>query len=132
MADFLDYAFAHYMVGQAAERLGAYNIVRARVDQFQHFPSKEPPFPSLVSSGNNGGSIVCQRLNPRRRVKMSAFFKFFPGGAPHPFQEPDAQVSVAGGGFLLPKFFHTEILVVEAVEQEVRQVRDNRLSPFRL
>ncbi len=41
--------FAHDVVGQAAEGLGAHDVGNAFVDQLQHFASKQPSFAHFVA-----------------------------------------------------------------------------------
>ena len=52
-AQLLDDAFSDDMVGQAAEGLGADDIVDAAVDQFQHLTGQEPALTGLVSEGDD-------------------------------------------------------------------------------
>ena len=63
---------------------------------------------------------------------MPAGLEYFGGRSPEPFYRFDAQVPDKGFGFLHPQVGYLEVLVVEAVEQEVQKIRNYRLSALAL
>ena len=59
---------------------------------------------------------------------MAALGKFFCSSATEGFQSFDSGISKEGAGFFHAKLFCLEVGIVEAVEQEVHQIRDNSFS----
>ena len=92
MADLLDDAFTNDMVGQAAEGLGADDIVDSAVDQFEHLTGQEPALAGLVSERDNILGIFCQILNVGRRREVTAGLELSGGGSADLLHELDAYV----------------------------------------
>ena len=65
-------------------------------------------------------------------MEMAALGKGLICSLTNPVNSLDSYVSKECLGFLKAKFFHLEILVVEAVRHKVDQIRYNRLSALSL
>ena len=131
-AQLLDDALAHDVVGQAAEGLGADDILHAGVNQFQHLAGEEPSLAGLVAQGDkilgHGGQIGDLGLGG----EMAAGLQLLPGGPAEILQQGDAQVAQPCGGALAAQVIRLEVAVVEAVQQEIHQVRHHGLGPLGL
>ena len=130
MTDLFDHTFSYDMVRQAAEGLGADDIVDSAMDQFQHFTGQEPAFTGLVSKRNDIFGIVGKVFDVCRRCEMTAGTEFFCSGSAELFHQFDSHVGNGGRRFFHTQFFCFEIAVVEAVEQEVNEIRHNSLCTF--
>ena len=130
-AQFLDDAFADHVVGQAAEGLGADDIVDAAVDQFYHLACQEPAFARLVADIDDRFCVFHEFVDADRRCEVPALFKGFGGRCAQLLDRPDAQSRdkrrLAGGSQII-RFVN---LVVEAVEHEIQQVGYDSLGAFR-
>ena len=122
-AQFLDDTFSDDVVRQAAERLGADDVRRAVVNQFQHLTGQEPSLAGLIAEGNVMLRHRCQILNPCRRKEMCAAFQFAAAGAAEILQQGDSHVAQVCGGTLAAQIVGFEVAVVEAVKQEIKQIR---------
>ena len=60
--------------------------------------------------------------------KVAALGKFFGSSAAEGLQSFDSGISKEGAGFFHAKLFCLEVGIVEAVQQEVHQIRNNRFS----
>ena len=127
MADLFDDTLAYDMVRQAGERLGTYDVFRTAVDQLHHFAGQKPSFTGLVSDRYDRLGVFCQLLNVCRRIKMLALFKRGACGGAQPFERLDAEQRIARGLFAHAKLVCLELVVVQAVEQEVEKIRYDRL-----
>ena len=47
-----------------------------------------------------------------------------------PLQCLDTKIAECGFGFLKSKFFYLEVLVIEAIKQEVQKIRNNSFGTF--
>ena len=61
---------------------------------------------------------------------MLACCKCFSCRSTEPFQNFDTKISCCGFFLVESKLFNLEVLVVEAVEQEVQEIRDNSFGSF--
>ena len=61
---------------------------------------------------------------------MLACCKCFSWRSTEPFQNFDTKISCCGFFLFESKLFNLEVLVVEAVEQEVQEIRDNGFGSF--
>ena len=127
MTDLFDHAFSYDMVRQAAKGLCADDVVDSAVDQFQHFTGEEPAFTGLVSKRNDIFGIVGKVFDVCRRCEMTAGTEFFCSGFAELFHQFDSHVCNGGRRFFHTQFFCLEIAVVEAVKQEVNEIRHNSL-----
>ena len=71
-------------------------------------------------------------VNIGSRREVSALSEGFVCRTPEEFQCFDTKASHAGSHFLLAQVLCLELGVLEAVEQEVHQIRDNSFGTFRL
>ena len=116
MTQFLDDAFADYMIWKTAKGLRADNIVDAGVDKLQHFSSKEPSLSGLVPKGHNPFGVFSQVCDLGGRVKVNTCLQLLSGDAADRLQSSDPQVRNGGGGFLHSEVLRFKVGVVEAVE----------------
>ena len=103
------------------------------VDQLQHLTGQEPAFTGLVSEGNNilGHTLPDPQCGPADRSDV--LFELLLAAAPRSHSRAlMPRLPNAGGGFLHAKCFCLEVAVVEAVEQEVSQIRNNGFGTFLL
>ena len=68
MTQFLDDAFADYMIWKTAKGLRADNIVDAGVDKLQHFSSEEPSLSGLVPKGHDPSVSYTHLTLPTKRI----------------------------------------------------------------
>ncbi len=61
---------------------------------------------------------------------MFTFFECFGCRCTKPFQCLDTKIANGGFGFLHSKFFYFEVLIIEAIEQEVQKIRNNSFGAF--
>ena len=130
MTQLFDNTLTYDVVWQAGKRLTAYDVVDARVDQLYHLAGQEPSLAGLVAVGYDRFCIFCCLIDACRRCKVLAFFQCFVGGSTEFFQRPDTQIGFGCGRFLHAQFLCFEIVVIEAVEEEVQQIRNNSLCTF--
>ena len=107
------------MVGQAGEGLGADNIGRAAVNQFQHLSGEEPSLPCLVAHRYNGTCHFGQFFNTGRGGKMPALSKRFVCRSADFFNSLNGKIGHVCCGFFCSQVLGLEVLIVKAVAHEV-------------
>ena len=118
------------MVRQARERLDADDIVNIAVDQLHHLAGQEPSLTSLVAAGDDRRSIFGQIPYVSRRIKMLTLLELCNSRTPQPVDQLDTRISEHRRTLLEAKVLHLEIRIVEAVAEEINQIRHNRLRTF--
>ena len=131
LAQFLDDTLSDDVVRQASERLGADDILDTAVDQLKHLTGQKPSLTGLVSEGDIVFSHVCKLPDAGRRSEVLALLKFFSCGLSEVLKQGDSEVAQAGGGLLSTEVICLEVAVVEAVQQEIHQIRHHSFCAFR-
>ena len=118
------------MIRQARKRLDADDIVNVAVDQLHHLACQEPSLTCLVTAGNNRRSILRQIPYISRRIKVFALLELCNCRAPQPVDQLNARISEHRRALLESKVLYLEIRIVEAIAEEIDQIRHNRLGAF--
>ena len=118
------------MIRQARKRLDADDIVNVAVDQLHHLTCQEPSLTCLVTAGNNRRSILRQIPYISRRIKVFALLELCNCRAPQPVDQLNARISEHRRALLESKVLYLEIRIVEAIAEEIDQIRHNRLGAF--
>ena len=131
MAEFFDNTLTNNVVRKAAERLDADNVACTAVDQFQHFACQEPAFACLVADRYEVTCHHSQIFDLCRRNKVFALFKFDAGSLTEILEERNSHVAQMSGRLLGTQILSLEVIVVEAIQKEIHQIRHNSLCTFR-
>ena len=128
----LDDALSHDVVRETAERLRTDDVLDTLADQLEHLPRQEPALTGLITERDIFPRHLRELVDVTRRREACGLGKCLPRGLPEELQQRDRGIAErlalpAGTQILVFK-----ILVVEAVEQEVHEIRHDSLRPLTL
>ena len=128
----LDDALPHDVVRETAERLRTDDILDTLADQLEHLTRQEPALTGLITQRHIFPRHLRERMDVARRSEACGLRKGLPCGLPEELKQRDRRIAErlalpAGTQILI-----LEILVVEAVEQEVHEIRHDGLRPLAL
>ena len=128
----LDDALADDVVRETAEGLGADDVFHTFRQELQHFPGQEPALAGLVAQGDVFLRHLGELLDLAGCGEAPGLKELLPGRLPEVLQQLDGGVAQGLALPAGPQILILEVLVVEAVEQEVHEIRHDGLGTLAL
>ena len=132
LAELLDHAFSHHMVGEAAEGLRADNVGDIAMDQLNHLAGQKPPLAGLVAGRYERLGIIDQRVERRRGIEPLAGSQSLAERLSEALQQPHGGFAQRLSRLAKAQMVRLENAVICAVHEEVQHIRADRLGALGL